>query len=329
MPARSVEAIDPGAGAVNGADALGGRGAVAIARQRQQRPGSDQAHHGFAVELPEQAGDIVVDPVSPERAAREQRLAPGEARHARGGRDPVVERREPPGAGAAHAHAGGGDPARVHLGARRQVVERKQVVADHHRPQARPLPQKRLGQAGFLVTSDLRGAAGSPTLPGAERPGIDGEDGVAATGERHRRCLPDGPGLEELVEPHLVLAPVRMVVEHGRPRRCARARLQQHGRNAIAGPVVEKQVLPHVRGFRAPADDRGADGRRARRRGAEQSPERPADAPALACPRRQRRRDAQGGWRHQRSGSCGARRAASGTRRAGCGSSPCDRRRCS
>src|SRR4030095_8310962 len=35
-PARSVEAIDPGACAVNGTDAVGGRGTVALSCPRQQ-----------------------------------------------------------------------------------------------------------------------------------------------------------------------------------------------------------------------------------------------------------------------------------------------------
>ena len=236
---------------------------------------------------------------------REQRLGARQAGDARGRGDALVERREPPGARAAHAHAGRADAAGVDVRPRGEIVERDQVVAHHHRPQAGALPEKRLGEAGLLVASRLAGSAGPASLTRAERPRVDGEDGVAAARERHGRRLAHRPGLEQLLEPDRVVAPVRVVPGDRRPGSGAVARQQDDGGDLYARAVVEQEVLAQVRRFAVARDGDRAHAGGARGRTAEKPLERTADLAAPARPGRQRRRHAERRWaRRQCVGSC-------------------------
>jgi hypothetical protein len=57
------------------------------------------------------------------------------------GADTFVNRRQPPRARAAHAHARRVHTRHVHLGPRREIVGQALLVAQHHAPQCVPLPQ--------------------------------------------------------------------------------------------------------------------------------------------------------------------------------------------
>ena len=76
-----------------------------------------------------------------------------QAGDADGGGDALVHGSEPPRTRAAHAHAGGADALRVHLGALAQVIERDLVVAHHHAPDRAAEPQVQFQEA---VLRDIR-----------------------------------------------------------------------------------------------------------------------------------------------------------------------------
>jgi hypothetical protein len=104
--------------------------------------------------------------------------------------DPLVQRRQVAGAQPAHRQADAADPLRVHLRPRQQVIDRAQVVPEHH---ARP------GEAGRVN----RPADELLVLRGA---GVELPDALG--GEARRPLAPVG---RVVVEQHPPLAPVEHV----------------------------------------------------------------------------------------------------------------------
>src|SRR5262249_40679374 len=89
-----------------------------------------------------------------------------------------------PGACAAHTHAGGGDPRRIDLRARFQVVDQALFVAEHHAPKSTALPEVELEQAGLLALRVLQPPRWALTDALPVKLGIDRCHDVALLGER-------------------------------------------------------------------------------------------------------------------------------------------------
>ena len=118
--------------------------------------------------------------------------------------DPGIECRRPPGHGAAHRDAQGGDARLVYIRTRDQIVQGAHTVVDHHAPEHLTLPQ-------HLRKEIVFGA--SPAL--AKIPAVDAQGGVTAGAQRCviGRILQRLAATEKFVLAELVIAAVGVVVE--------------------------------------------------------------------------------------------------------------------
>src|SRR5262249_32599152 len=137
-------------------NAVGRSAAILVAGQFEVRTRSDQGMNRFGIEMLEDSGDEVVDPVVAEVAMGDQFGVAREADDADDGLDALIQSRQPPAPGAAHADAAGADLGLVHLRAGFEVIEQALLVAEHHAPEGAAKPEVELEQAGFRSALPLR-----------------------------------------------------------------------------------------------------------------------------------------------------------------------------
>ena len=169
---------------------------------------------------------------------------PGEAGHPDHRLRPVVDRRQPPGPRAAHAHAGDADPVPVHLGAGLEVVDEALLVAEHHAPEGAAEQQVELHQALLLAdgAGPVEPPGGALARPLAAEVGVDGRDDVAPAGQLRADALA-APGVRQDV---LLVAAVPVQADDRRGRALAPFRQEQEAGHDLVHAVVEPEPLQGV-----------------------------------------------------------------------------------
>ena len=256
----------------DGADPIHRGTDVPVAVQEQDRPRRQQGHDRLGVEVVQQLRHEIVNAVRLQRFVLDEVLVTRQAGDGHAGLDALVQRHQPPRAGRPHAHAGDADPARVHFGARGQVVQRHQVIAQHHAPERAPDPQIELAGGHFAVRSLFGGTAWPPPVSLAEAIGVYGQDDKSTPRQGRPRRLRRVFGLEQLFLADVVLAAVPVAIEDGRrlPRRVFR--LQQVARHSGPRAVVELELLHHAIAPVLPGECLDLGPLRARRQLAQQLP---------------------------------------------------------
>src|SRR4029078_2690480 len=102
-----------------------------------------------------------------------------EAGDADDGFDAVVDRGEPPGAGAAHAHARCADAVLIDFGSRFEVIDEALFVAQHHAPERAALPQIELEEAGFFAVAFVETPDGAFAHTTGREVAVDRSDDIA------------------------------------------------------------------------------------------------------------------------------------------------------
>ena len=134
----------------------------------------------------------------------------------------------------------------VHLGARCQVVQGHQVVAQHHAPKGAADPEIELAGGHLAVATRFRGAARAAPIALAEAVGVNAQYHEPAPGKRRPGRFGRVFGLEEFFLADVVFAAVPVAIEDGRRLAAGILRQQQVAGDSCAGGVIELELLQRV-----------------------------------------------------------------------------------
>src|SRR5205814_818884 len=130
------------------------------------------------VEVLQHAGDKIINAVRAHITVLDQFGVARETHHADDRLHALVDRREPPTARAAHAHAARADLRRVDVRTRHEIIEQALFIAHLHAPERAPEPQVDFAEGHFLRGLVFNLARGTAADAVAVKVTVDRRDDV-------------------------------------------------------------------------------------------------------------------------------------------------------